>query len=160
MRRRRVEPYRLVASDRRWYLLAFDLDREDWRTFRVDRMSGVSARTWRFHPRPAPEAAPFVQEGVASRVYRYQARFLVHAPAETVRARIPASAALVRSRGSGRCEVVSGADDLDYGLMHVVLLGHGFEVIEPAELVRRCGVLAERLRAAGGPSESGASPEP
>ncbi|WP_369696588.1 helix-turn-helix transcriptional regulator [Nocardiopsis sp. YSL2] len=149
VRRRRVEPYRLVASDRRWYLLAFDLDRDDWRSFRVDRMSGVSARTWRFRPRTAPEAAPYVQEGVTSRVYRYQARFLVHAGAETVRAQIPASAAVVRGRGSGRCEVVSGADDLDFVLMRVVVLGHGFEVLDPPELARRCDVLAERLRAAG-----------
>ncbi|MFE3461827.1 helix-turn-helix transcriptional regulator [Nocardiopsis aegyptia] len=150
VRRRRVEPYRLVASDRRWYLLAFDLDRDDWRTFRLDRMSAVAARTWRFRPRPAPEAGPFVQEGVASRVYRYQARFLVHAPAETVRAQVPASAALVRDLGDGSCEVVSGADDLDFVLVHVVRLGHGFEVLDPPELARRCRVLAERLRAAGG----------
>ena len=54
VRRRRVEPYRLVASDRRWYLLAYDLDRDDWRSFRVDRMTDVSARTWRFRPRAAP----------------------------------------------------------------------------------------------------------
>ncbi|RKS08692.1 putative DNA-binding transcriptional regulator YafY [Nocardiopsis sp. Huas11] len=158
VRRRRVEPYRLVASDRRWYLLAFDLDRDDWRSFRVDRMREVSARTWRFRPRPAPEAAPFVQEGVASRVYRYQARFLVHAPADTVRARIPASAALVRDRGNGRCEVVSGADDLDFVLMHMVVLGHGFEVLDPPELARRCHALAERLWAAGGGAEPSDGP--
>ncbi len=78
---RRLEPYRLVASDRRWYLLAYDLDRDDWRSFRVDRMSAVVARTWRFRPRAAPDAATYVQEGVASRAYRQQARFLVHAPA-------------------------------------------------------------------------------
>jgi len=53
VRRRRVEPYRLVASDRRWYLFAFDLDRDGWRSFRVDRMTEVSARTWRFRPRAA-----------------------------------------------------------------------------------------------------------
>lgn len=47
VRRRRVEPYCLVASDRPWYLLAYDLDRDDWRSFRVDRMADVSARTWR-----------------------------------------------------------------------------------------------------------------
>ena len=45
VRSRRVEPYRLVASDRRWYLLGYDLDRDDWRSFRVDRIPGVSART-------------------------------------------------------------------------------------------------------------------
>lgn len=149
VRRRRVEPYRLVASDRRWYLLAYDLDRDDWRSFRVDRMSEVSARTWRFRPRAAPDAATYVQESVASRVYPHQARFLVHAPADTVRAQIPASAAVVRRRGDERCEVLSGAGSLDFVLMHVLLLGHAFEVVEPPELRGRCRVLAERLLSAG-----------
>jgi predicted DNA-binding transcriptional regulator YafY len=148
VRRRRVEPYRLVVSDRRWYLLAYDLDRADWRSFRVDRMTEVSARTWRFRPRPAPDAAAYVQESVASRVYRHQARFLVHAPAETVRAQIPASAAVVRQRGNERCEVRSGAGSLDFVLMHMLLLGHDFEVLDPPELAGRCRVLAARLLAA------------
>lgn len=149
VRRRRVEPYRLVASDRRWYLFAFDLDRDDWRSFRVDRMSEVSARTWRFRPRAAPDAATYVQEAVSSRVYPHQARFLVHAAAATVRAQIPAAAAVVRPRDGGHCEVLSGAADLDGVLMHVLLLGHDFEVLDPPELRLRCGVLADRLRSAG-----------
>jgi predicted DNA-binding transcriptional regulator YafY len=149
VRRRRVEPYRLVASDRRWYLFGYDLDRDGWRSFRVDRMSEVAARTWHFRPRAAPDAATYVQEGVASRVYRHQARFLVHAPADTVRAQIPASAAVVRPLGSERCEVLSGADSLDFALMHMVLLGHDFEVLDPPELGERCRALAERLLSAG-----------
>jgi predicted DNA-binding transcriptional regulator YafY len=149
VRRRRVEPYRLVASDRRWYLLAYDLDRDDWRSFRVDRMTDVSARTWRFRPRAAPDAATYVQEGVASRVYPHQARFLVHASADTVRAQIPASSAVVRRRGNELCEVLSGAGSLDFVLMHVLLLGHDFEVLDPPELGRRCRALAERLLSAG-----------
>lgn len=150
VRRRRVEPYRLVASDRRWYLLAFDLDRDDWRSFRVDRMTDVSARTWRFRPRQAPDAAAYVQEAVASRVYPHQARFLVHASADTVRAQLPASAAVVRRRGSDRCEVLSGAGSLDFVVMHVLLLGHDFEVLDPPELRDRCSALAAKLLAAGG----------
>ncbi|MEU2037407.1 helix-turn-helix transcriptional regulator [Nocardia niwae] len=150
VRRRRVEPYRLVASERRWYLLAFDLDRDDWRSFRVDRMTDVSARTWRFRPRAAPEAVAYVQEGVASRVYPKRARFLVHASADTVRAQIPASAAVVRPRGSDRCEVRSGAgDSLDFVLMHMALLGHDFEILEPPELGARSRALARRLLSAG-----------
>jgi predicted DNA-binding transcriptional regulator YafY len=149
VRGRRVEPYRLVASDRRWYLLAYDLDRDDWRSFRVDRMTEVSARTRRFRPRAAPDAAAYVQEGVASRVYPHRARFLVHASADTVRAQIPASAAVVRRRGSELCEVLSGAGSLDFVLMHVLLLGHDFEVLDPPELAGRCRVLAERLLSAG-----------
>ncbi|MGI8333056.1 helix-turn-helix transcriptional regulator [Actinomadura scrupuli] len=149
VRRRRVEPYRLVASDRRWYLLAYDLDRDDWRSFRLDRMTEVAARTRRFRPRAAPDAATYVQEGVASRVYPHQARFLVHAPADTVRAQIPASAAVVRPRGSELCEVLSGAGNLDFVLLHVLLLGHDFQVLDPPELARRCRALAERLLSAG-----------
>ena len=148
--RRRVEPYRLVASDRRWYLLAYDLDRDDWRSFRVDRMTEVSARTWRFRPRPAPDAATYVQEGVASRVYAHQARFLVHAPAEVVRAQVPAAAGVVRPHGDDSCELVSGAASLDFVLMHVVLLGHEFAVLDPPELRERCRALADRLRSAAG----------
>ncbi|MCX5110939.1 YafY family transcriptional regulator [Streptomyces sp. NBC_00378] len=149
VRRRRVEPYRLVASDRRWYLFAYDLDRADWRSFRVDRMTEVSARTWHFRPRAAPDAVTYVQEGVASRVYPQRARFLVHASADTVRAQIPASAAVVRQRGSERCEVLSGAERLDAVLMHVLLLGHDFEVLDPPELGARCRELAQRLLSAG-----------
>ena len=149
LRRRRVEPHRLVASDRRWYLLAYDLDRDGWRSFRVDRMTDVCARTWHFRPREAPDAATYVQEAVAGRVYPHQARFLVHAPADTVRAQIPASAAVIRPRDSERCEVLSGARNLDFVLMHVLLLGHNFEVLSPAELGKRCRVLANRLLSAG-----------
>ena len=148
VRQRRVEPYRLVASDRRWYLFAYDLERDGWRSFRVDRMTGVAARAWHFRPRPAPDATAYVQEGVASRVYQHRARFLVHAPADTVRAQVPASAAVVRPRGSESCEVLSGAGSLDFVLMHVVLLGHEFEVLEPPELAGRCRALAERLLSA------------
>jgi predicted DNA-binding transcriptional regulator YafY len=153
VRRRRGEPYRLVASDRRWYLLTYDLDRDDWRSFRVDRMTGVSPRTWRFRPRPAPDAATYVQEAVASRVYPRQARFLVHAPADTVRAQIPPSAAVVRPRGSEHCEVLSGAANLDAVLMHVLLLGHDFEVLDPPDLATRCRELGERLLSAGPPQQ-------
>ncbi|MFJ4651626.1 helix-turn-helix transcriptional regulator [Nocardia sp. NPDC088792] len=151
LRRRRVEPYRLVASDRRWYLLAYDLDRDDWRSFRVDRMSEVSARTWRFHPRVAPDAARYVQEGVASRVYPHQARFLVHAPADIVREQLSPSAAAVRECGDAACEVLSGARNLDGVLLHILLLGHEFEVLDPPELGQRSRALAQRLLAAGAP---------
>jgi predicted DNA-binding transcriptional regulator YafY len=132
-----------------------DLVRDDWRSFRVDRMTEVAARSWRFRPRTAPDAAAYVQEGVGSRVYRHQARFLVHADADAVRPLIPAGAALVRPRNDQRCEVVSGADNLDGLLAHMLLLGHDFEVLDPPELRRRCRVLADRPRSAGGPNDTG-----
>jgi predicted DNA-binding transcriptional regulator YafY len=111
-------------------------------------MSEVSARTWRFRPRTAPDAAAYVQEAVASRVYPHQARFLVKAPASTVRAQLPASAAVVRPVADDRCEVVSGAGSLDFVLMHMVLLGHDLQVLDPPSLKERCEVLARRLLSA------------
>ncbi|WP_305785655.1 helix-turn-helix transcriptional regulator [Symbioplanes lichenis] len=145
---RHVEPHRLVASERRWYLFAYDLDRLDWRSFRADRMSEVTVGSRHFRPRPGPDPVAYVQESVASRAYRHQARFVVHAPPEVVRAQIPASAAVVRPRPDGECEVLSGGGDLDFVLMHMVLLGHDFTVVDPPELAERCRVLADRLRAA------------
>lgn len=152
---RRVEPYRLVASDRRWYLLAYDLDRDDWRNFRVDRMTEVATRTWRFRPRPAPAAAAYVQESIASRAYPHQARFLVFASAETLRPLIPVAAAVVRPREDGHCEVLSGAADLDALLLHMLKLGRDFEVLDPPELATRCHELARRLLRAGGSTAPG-----
>ena len=154
---RRVEPYRLVSSGRYWYLLGYDLGRDDWRTFRLDRMQQMRTRTWRFRPRPAPRAADYVQEGVASRAYPRQARFRVHAPATTVRGQIPARAAVVLEQGEQQCEVRAGADDLDFVLLHVALLGHEFEVVEPADLAARAAQLAGRLSRAGA---AGAGPTP
>ncbi|MFF2550228.1 helix-turn-helix transcriptional regulator [Nocardia sp. NPDC058058] len=145
---RRVEPYRLVASDRRWYLLAYDLDRADWRTFRVDRMTAVAARTWHFDPRPAPDPAPYVQDGVTTRVYPEQAGFLIRAAADTVRAQVPPSAASVHARDADTCELRSGAANLDAVLMHVALLGHDFEVLYPPELIARRRSLAIALGSA------------
>jgi predicted DNA-binding transcriptional regulator YafY len=111
-------------------------------------MTEVSARARRFRPRPAPDAAAYVQEAVASRVYPRQARFLVHAPADTVRTQVSASAAVVRPRGKDRCEVLAGAANLDVVLMHVLLFGHPFEVLDPPDLRTRCHTLANSLQAA------------
>ncbi len=52
--RRLVEPHQLVTADRRWYLVAWDLRRADWRTFRLDRLSGAQLAGKRFAPRHIP----------------------------------------------------------------------------------------------------------
>ena len=86
---RRVEPYRLVVVGPRWYLFAYDLDREDWRTFRLDRMSSVAPGTWRFTPREHADPASYVQRSVVSSPYRWTARVRVDAPHEEVARRVP-----------------------------------------------------------------------
>ncbi|ARU50384.1 DNA-binding transcriptional regulator [Cellulosimicrobium cellulans] len=66
--RRLVEPHRLVAADRRWYLVAWDRDRGDWRTFRLDRLARPSATGGRFAPREIPRggAGAFVAHALGA----------------------------------------------------------------------------------------------
>ena len=67
---RRLEPYQLVTTGKRWYLLAFDRDRDDWRSLRLDRMGDVRARGSTFVARDAPDAAAYVQRSISASPYR------------------------------------------------------------------------------------------
>src|SRR3954466_8719143 len=89
--RRLVDPPRLVHTGRRWYLVAYDTDRADWRTFRVDRIEPPVATERRFVPRPPPAegVAPSVPAPVSAARDRWQARIVLHVPIERVRGRIP-----------------------------------------------------------------------
>ena len=142
---RRVEPYQLVATGRRWYLLAFDLDRDDWRSFRLDRMSDVRPTTWRFRRREHPDPAAYVQQAVTVAPYRYRARVRVHAPLEEVRRVTTAASATLEPVDAHSCLLLSGADSL-YGLtLHLGMLGWDFEVLDPPELRAAVAELAGRL---------------
>ena len=146
---RRVEPYQLVATGRRWYLLAFDLDRDDWRTFRLDRMSEVRATTFRFRPREAPDPASYVQRSVTVSPYQHEARVLVHAPAAVVRERVPPTVGSVEAVDEHTCRVVAGANSLQALAWHFGTLGHPFTVEAPAELREVATNFGRRLVAAG-----------
>ena len=145
---RRVEPYQLVATGRRWYLLAFDLDRDDWRTFRLDRIAEVRATTFRFVRREAPDAAAYVQRSVTVSPYQYEARVLVHAPAEAVRERIPPTVGSVEPVGEDTCRVVAGGNSLEALLWHFGTLGHAFTVESPDELRGAAAAFGARVAAA------------
>ena len=69
--RRSVEPYRLVNDRRRWYLVAWDADRDDWRTFRVDRIEPRPPTGPRFTPRALPPDREIAAEVAAERARRH-----------------------------------------------------------------------------------------
>ena len=123
---RDCEPYRLVTTGRRWYLLAYDPGRGDWRTFRLDRMSAVRASTFRFAPRPAPDAATYVRDAVTKAPYAHLVTARLDAPAAAVRDRIPATVGQVSEllaagqEGGPLTEVVVGADSLDGLAWHLL----------------------------------------
>ncbi|MFD9904642.1 helix-turn-helix transcriptional regulator [Streptomyces sp. NPDC059063] len=86
---RRVEPHALVAADPVWYLVAYDTGHDEWRLFRVDRLTDPAPTGHRGTPRalPAPDAAAYVAKRLAAAPARYTFRATVPADAETVRAR-------------------------------------------------------------------------
>jgi predicted DNA-binding transcriptional regulator YafY len=137
---RQVEPHRLVALDRRWYLVAYDLTRNDWRSFRLDRVLGVPQQTGaRFRPRtlPAADAAEFVRRNVtaASRPWRVEA--LVEAPAAPVRERL-GRWAMVTESGPARCTVtITNPETLDWAVIALGVTGADFRVLTPPELAER-----------------------
>ena len=152
---RSVEPVRLVATGRRWYLLAWDVDRDDWRVFRLDRMSSVAATTWRFRDREHPDPAGHVQRAVSSGGYRLQARVRVLAPAERVREQVSPASGKVVPVDDDSCILEAGADDADGLAVHLGWLGLDFEVLEPTELVDAVHRLGRRLSEAATRSGGG-----
>ncbi|MFC8194538.1 helix-turn-helix transcriptional regulator [Streptomyces sp. NPDC057298] len=147
---RRTEPHRLVHTGRRWYLIAWDLDRDDWRTFRVDRLRPRIPTGPRFTPREAPEAG-FVEHtarGISTSAYRYRGRFTLHVPLAVVAEQIPPTAGVLEYVDDSTCSLSAGSDSLSELALYVGLLGHRFEVHEPPELVRHIHELTARLTAA------------
>jgi predicted DNA-binding transcriptional regulator YafY len=148
--RREVEPHSLVNLGRRWYLAAWDRGRQDWRTFRVDRLGGPASTGVRFAPRdlPAKDAAAYVSQSLSAAPNRYEARITVHAPAEVVRRNVPSYWGTIEPIDEHRCEYRTGDDDLAWLALRVAMLTVDFDVNEPPELAEHLLQLARRLERA------------
>ncbi|WP_405088679.1 helix-turn-helix transcriptional regulator [Microbispora sp. NBC_01389] len=135
---RHVEPHRLVCLGRHWYLLAYDLVRHDWRSFRIDRLTAPHDTGSRFRPRelPAADVAEFVRTGRDSLPRPYRVEVLVDAPAATVRERI-GRWSMIEEVDDEHCRVRMTADSLDWPAMTLGVAGADFRVIEPPELLDR-----------------------
>ncbi len=148
---RNLEPHRLVHTPWRWYLVAWDMDREGWRTFRLDRIQGpLGPPGARFTPRepPAEDMAAYVSQSISSAPYRYQARILIHAPLEEVAQRSSPAAGRLEAVSEDQCVLHTGSNSLDELALYVAVKGFGFEVLDPPELVPVLRTLAERLHQA------------
>ncbi|MFE7838995.1 helix-turn-helix transcriptional regulator [Streptomyces sp. NPDC057474] len=167
--RRTVEPHRLVCTERRWYLVAWDVDRAGWRTFRVDRVTPRPPHGPRFTPRepPAEDLAAYVSKGVSTQVYASHAVVRLLVPLHEAAERISPSAGTLEAYDEQSCLLRTGAAGLDVMAIHVMMTGVDFEVVEPAELTGAIRTLRDRLSAAldrtgdavsvPGPSGSGAA---
>lgn len=140
---RHVEPHRLVALGRRWYLVAYDLRRDDWRSFRVDRFDNLRTTGMRFQPRalPADDAVAFVRAGLDSLPTRRRCEVLVHAPGERVR-NVVGRWASVEDVDASSCRLRMTVENLDWPALTLGAVGADFEVIRPPELAERIRELA------------------
>jgi predicted DNA-binding transcriptional regulator YafY len=154
-----TEPYRLVSWGRRWYLVAWDVAKADWRTFRVDRLTPRSPTGPRFRQRELPDdVASFVQRGVGAATWRFLGRIRLHASADEVRDRLPPAVSLV-SEDSGTCTVEVGSDSAYMLALYIGLLDVDFEVVDPPELADAVARLGKRYATASRRRrKSGAAP--
>ncbi|HEY8339011.1 MAG TPA: YafY family protein [Egibacteraceae bacterium] len=156
--RRLADPHRMVSVGRRWYLVAWDVDREDWRTFRVDRIAPPQPTGIRFQPRPLPQgdAAAFVAEALAATSARYRAVVTLAAPIEVVAERLHPSEGVLEPLDDSTCRLRTGADSVEWLALRLGLLDVDFTVHEPPELVAHLQDVADRFGRAA--RRAGAAP--
>jgi len=136
---RHVEPHRLVSLGRRWYLVAYDLTRQDWRSFRLDRLDAPRSTGMRFTPRelPAEDPAAFVRRGIdnlPTSPKRIEA--IIHAPAQSVRG-MTGQWANVDEIDETRCRLRMTSENMDWPALALGSIGADFEVVTPPELIER-----------------------
>jgi predicted DNA-binding transcriptional regulator YafY len=144
---RTVEPHRIVHTQGRWYLVAWDGDRNDWRTFRIDRVDSPAPTGARFLPRSSPDddVGAYVTRGVASVAYRIRARVTLHAPFESLRDRISPMSGQLEPVDERSCLLHIGAFSLEGLAAWIISIGVDFDVREPPELRDHVKRLTERL---------------
>ena len=148
---RDVEPHWLVQANRRWYLVAWDTGRDDWRTFRVDRIGSPTPPGPSFRPRAAPggDVAAYVATGIAAAPIRFRATARIHASSEAVAERVWPDWGVIEPIDERTSLFHTGGQSLEEIVLLLGLLGVDFEVVEPPELVEHLRAVGDRyLRAA------------
>ncbi|WP_443050823.1 WYL domain-containing protein [Streptomyces sp. H27-D2] len=145
--RRTAEPHRLVCTRHRWYLVAWDVDRADWRTYRADRITPTPPHGPRFEPRPPPaeDLAEYVSRGVSISTYAQTAVVLLRVSMAEAATRVSPHDGLLEVVDDTSCLLRTGAFSLDAMVFHIAMTGFDFEVREPPELIERVREVRDRL---------------
>jgi predicted DNA-binding transcriptional regulator YafY len=148
---RRVEPHSLITLEGLWYLLGFDVHREDWRIFRVDRVDRLESTLHRFVPRALPAGRPeeYVTRSLINAPYRYTARIRVPLSAETVRTKLfaPLPGEII-SDGPQACTVRVSAESDELVAQYIAAIGAlapEFELEADETIHARMRTLGEKL---------------
>jgi predicted DNA-binding transcriptional regulator YafY len=143
---RHIEPTRLVHTGRRWYLVSFDLDRADWRTFRLDRVSDPAPTGMRSKPRHGPDPVELVQRGITVDAWKFPASVILEVPLRRAEKLIPPTVGTVEAIDEERCRLKIGADEMTWLARYLLSLPVTFDVEEPEELRAELASLGEDLR--------------
>ncbi|WP_435121331.1 helix-turn-helix transcriptional regulator [Amycolatopsis thermoflava] len=148
---RRTEPYRQVLLGKRWYLLAWDVDRRDWRTFRIDRITDVTVPGTTFTPRQLPpDPVSFVQSSANFPLSRHRGVVRFDAPVSVVSERLMTEAGTLEALDEHSCRFVTPGDSWEWLAVTLPMVGVPYTIEGPPELVERSRELADRIRAATG----------
>jgi predicted DNA-binding transcriptional regulator YafY len=147
---RTLEPLRLAhTGNRRWYLLAWDLDRNGWRTLRVDRIKGKPVPGAVFSPRPPPaDLKRFIADAISSAPYRCQGTFKLSGSVAEVGERIPPWIGVLEPLDGSHSVLRTGAETPEALIFQVMLAGVDFELVEPPELREGLRAISGRLQRA------------
>ncbi|MEO8900741.1 MAG: YafY family protein [Polyangiaceae bacterium] len=151
---RRVEPFRLVRVGPLWYLVAWDPYKQEWRTFRLDRMASVERQNERFKARPPPgnDLVEYITRSLSASSHAHHAKVLLRAPIEDIRPRVGPHDGLFVRVSDSTCTLELAAPTLDILAARILWLGVDFEIISTDAFRRYLATLAERLgRASGSP---------
>jgi predicted DNA-binding transcriptional regulator YafY len=143
--RRDVAPLRVVFADRRWYLVAHDIRRDVWRTFRIDRVSQAEPLGGHTSFDDPPDPADLVAEAITTAVYRWVASIRLELPLVRATRLVPPTVGRLTAASETSTLLRLGADDLDWLARYLVGLTCGLEVLEPPELVDALQALGARL---------------
>jgi predicted DNA-binding transcriptional regulator YafY len=149
--RRHVEPHALIASSRSWQLLAFDLCRDDWRTFRLDRASDLVATGAPTTTRgiPGGNVAALIAASALLTTPTYQANIVIHVPADQAAQRLgEAGRETLTDLGDGTCRWVSPPDTLDWLTLRLASLRLPFDVHGPPEVIAHIHTIGQTFIAA------------
>ncbi len=142
---RHVEPNRLVHTGRKWYLVVFDLDRDDWRTFRLDRVSEPVATGMRAARRHGPDPVELVQRGITVQAWRVSASVVLHAPIERAGHEVMPTVGTLEPIDEESCRLLIGADEMGWLARFLLGLSMSFEVESPMELRREIASIGQAL---------------
>lgn len=149
---RTIEPLRLAHTGSRWYLVAWDSQRIDWRTFRVDRVERLISSGPQFIPREFPgDVAAYVSRAIKHVPYRFKMRLKLKGSAAQLSKTIPSWCGALEAAGDEACTLSTGADSIEMLAALILMTTTDFEILDSHELIPELRKVADRLHRATAP---------